>query len=74
MQRRQADAAELQVVDQLLEVDRAAGVLGRMNLDLSVLADREVALPPSGDFVQLGGIADGPAAPCRGAERTRLIG
>ena len=31
-ERRQADAAPLQVVDQLLEVDRAARVLGRVDL------------------------------------------
>ena len=59
-ERRQTDAAELQIVDQLFEIDRAAGVLGRVNPDLSVLADREVSVAPSGNFVQLGGIVDGP--------------
>ena len=32
-----------------------------MDRDLSVLADREVSLPPSGDFIQLGGVGRGPA-------------
>src|SRR5580704_2482647 len=59
-QRRQTHAAEPQIVDQLLEVDRSAGVLGRVDLDLAVLADREVSLPPSGDLVQLGGVGGGP--------------
>ena len=59
-QRRQADATALQIVDQLLQVDRPARVLGRMDLDLPVLADREVSVPPPGDLVQLGGIGNGP--------------
>src|SRR5580704_6392101 len=50
-----------QIVDQLLEVDRTAGVLGRMDLDLAVVADREVSLAPSGDLVQLGSVGGGPA-------------
>src|ERR1700691_2913767 len=60
-QRRQADAAQLQVIDQLLEIDRPVGVFRRVNLDLSVVADREVALAPAGDFVQLGRVGSRPA-------------
>ena len=59
-QDRQVDAAQLQVIDQLLEVDRAAWILGRMDLHVAVLADREVALAPAGDLVQLGGVGDRP--------------
>ena len=48
-----ADPAQLQVIDELLEVDRAVGLLGRVDLDLTVGANREVALAPAFHFVQL---------------------
>ena len=60
-ERRQVDAAALQVVDQLLEVDGPVRVLRGMHLDVAVLADREVALAPALDFVQLGGVGGRPA-------------
>ena len=59
-ERRQADAAQLQVIDQLLEIDRPARLLGRVDLDLTVLTDGEVALAPAGDLVELGGVDVGP--------------
>ena len=58
-QDRQIDAAQLQAVDQLLQIDRAGRVLGRMHEDVAVIRDREVALSPAGDFVQFGGVVDG---------------
>ena len=51
-QDRQADAAKLQVIDQLLEIDRALGVLCRVNAEVTVRSDREIAFPPPLDLVQ----------------------
>ena len=59
-QRRQADAAKLEMIDQLLQIDRPARLLRRMDLDVAVLADGEVSLPPAGDLVHLSGIDGGP--------------
>ena len=58
-QHRQPDAAELQVVGELLQVDRARRVLGRMDEDVAVTRNGKVALPPAVHFVQLGRVADG---------------
>jgi hypothetical protein len=71
--RRETDASALQIVDQLFEVDRPAGVLGRMDLDLSVPANRKVALSPSRDFVQLRCIRSSPGLAHIMGGRTRLI-
>ncbi len=59
-QRRQVDAAQLQMVDQLLQVDRSGRILGGVNLDVSVFADGEVALAPALDLVQFGGVRNRP--------------
>ncbi len=59
-ERRQADASQLQVIDQLLQVDRPVGLLCRVNLDVTVLADRKVPLPPAGNFIHFGGVDRGP--------------
>src|SRR4029079_17676962 len=56
----QADATTLQVVYELLEIDRTIGILGWVDFDLPVCPDREVSLPPSLDFVQLRRIGDSP--------------
>ena len=48
-----ADAAELQAIDQLLEVDRARRILGRMHLDVPGAVDREVAVAPARNLVEL---------------------
>ena len=55
-QDRQADAAELQVIDQLLEVNRAIRFFGGVNLDLAVRADGKVALAPTLDLVEFTGV------------------
>ena len=57
---RQADAAQLQVIDQLLQVDPALGILRRVDADVAVRADGEVALAPALDLVELGGVGDRP--------------
>ena len=45
---RQADAAQLEVIDQLLQVDPALGILGGVDADVPVRSDGEVASCPSG--------------------------
>ena len=57
---RQADAAELQVIDELLQVDRALGVVRRVDADVAVRTDGEVALAPAVDLVELARVRDGP--------------
>src|SRR6185503_5442807 len=59
-QDRQPDAAKLQMIDQLLQVDRAIGVLRRMNADVTVGTDRKEVLAPAIDLVVLGGVRNGP--------------
>ena len=59
-QDRQVDAAQLQPIDQLLQVDRRGRVLGRVDPHVALVADREVALAPAGDVVQLAGVGRGP--------------
>ena len=59
-QDRQADAAQLQVIDELLQVDRALGILGGVDADVAVRADGEVALAPALDFVELRRVGHGP--------------
>ncbi len=38
-ERRQADAAQLQMVDQLLQIDRAVRLFRRVDFDVTVFAD-----------------------------------
>ena len=59
-QDRQLDAARLELVDELLEVDRLFGPLVRMDGDVPRLVDAEVALAPVADAVGLEGIFDLP--------------
>ena len=58
-QERQRDPAELQMVGQLLEIDRAGGILGRVDENVAVGRDREVAFPPPVHLVQFRGVVDG---------------
>ena len=46
-QDRKADAAELQPIDQLLQVDRLRRILGRVHLDVPGRVHREVAVAPA---------------------------
>ena len=55
----QLDAAQHQMIGELLEVDRLGGVLGRMDQHVTRGRDGEVALPPAVDFVEFGRVADG---------------
>ena len=52
--------AQDQRIDQLLQIDGAGGVLGRMDADVSQIVDREIALAPTGDVVHLAGVLRGP--------------
>ena len=69
----QRDAAQLQVVDQLFEIDAARGVLIGTHPDVAVGFDGEVAFAPTGDIVQLARFGDGPAV-SRFAHRCGLVG
>ena len=74
-QDRQGDAAQLQMVGQLLQVDGARRILGGVGEDVAVLGDREVALAPSIELVEFRGVVNGEdlsrlprsSASCRGA-------
>ena len=70
-QDRRAQAAQLQPVDQPLQVDAARRVLGRMDLQVPVLVDREVALAPAGHVVELGGFRRRPRRARRDSVRSR---
>jgi hypothetical protein len=75
-QRRQTDAPEFQVADELLEIDGAERILRRMDLDLAVVTDREVPLAPFLDFIELGGIGHRPGIAdfmCGAQPRHRMI-
>ena len=67
----QVDAAQHQRVDQFLEVDRARGVLFRVDQDVPVVADRKIALAPTGDVVEIAGDLRGPAF--RGLHHQRAL-
>ena len=54
------EAAELQAIDQALQIDAAAGILVRVDLQVALVADREVSLAPARDVVQLAGFGRGP--------------
>ena len=60
-QDRQVDAAEDERIDQLLQVDRASGILFRVDADMSVLPHREVSLAPTSDIVEVAGQLRGPS-------------
>ena len=53
-------AAQLQPVDQLLEIDRPSSPAIRMHLELAVLVDGKVAVAPPANFVQLFGVLGSP--------------
>ena len=50
-----------QGIDELLQIDAAVGFFGRMDKQVAVLANREIAFPPACDIVQLGGVGGRPA-------------
>ena len=57
---RGAQAAQLEPVDQLLQIDRPGGVTGRVHLHVPGLVHREVALAPARHLVELGGVGRRP--------------
>ncbi len=57
---RKADPAQLQVIDELLQIDRPLGIARRVDAQMPARRDRKIALPPAVDLVQLGRIADRP--------------
>ena len=59
-QDRQLMPRSCELIDQFLQVDRAQRILGRVDVDVAVVADREVALAPALDFVELGRFGGGP--------------
>ncbi len=69
---RQGDAAQLEIVHQLLEIQAAVGILVGVHPQVPVLADGKISLAPTGDIVQLGGFGGGPAVG-RLADRCGLI-
>ena len=75
-QRRQTDAPEFQVADELFEIDGALRILRRVDLDLAVVTDGEVTLAPFFDFIELGGIGHRPGIAdfmCGAQPRHRMI-
>ena len=56
---RQPDAAQQQVIGQLLQIDRPRRILRRMHEHVPGRRDREVALAPAVHLVEIGGVADG---------------
>ena len=69
-QHRQADAAQLQPIDQFLEVDGLGWILGGVHLDVTGAVHREVSVPPACHFVELAGVLHAPRAG-RGRARRR---
>jgi exosortase len=59
-QDRQRDAPELEIVHQFLEVDGAADILLRVDLQVTVLADGEVPLAPTRHVVEFCGLRGSP--------------
>ena len=59
-QDRQLDAARLELIDQLLEVDRLVGILVGMDGDVPLGIDPEIILAPVANAVRLQGIIDLP--------------
>ena len=63
-----ARPAQLQAIDQPLEIDAAQRILGRVDLQVALFANREVTLAPARDVIQLGGFGGRPrGAPGAGA-------
>ena len=59
-ERREADAPQLKMIDELLQIDRPVDLFRRVNLDVTVLADRKVPLSPAGNFIHFGGVDRSP--------------
>ena len=55
-QDRQIDAAQLQAIDELLEIQESLRIAGRMNQHVARFGDGKITLTPTRDFVQFRGI------------------
>src|SRR5690606_6000403 len=53
-QDRRAQATQLEPIDEAFEIDAAGRILGGMDHQVALLVDREVALAPARDVVELG--------------------
>src|SRR5580698_8134576 len=60
-QQRKGDTAELEIIDQFLEIDAAGGLFIRMDPEVSIFADGKIAFSPAGDVVELASLSDTPA-------------
>jgi hypothetical protein len=58
---RQGDSAPLESIDQFFQIDTSGSFFRRMNKQVAVFSDGEIAFPPVRDIVQLGGVCGGPA-------------
>src|SRR5262249_7065271 len=56
----QLDAARLELLDQVEQVNRLVGTLGRVYVDVAGLVDGKVTFAPMFDAVHLQGVADLP--------------
>ena len=74
IEHRQADAAQLQAIDQLLQVDGACRILGRVHLHVTGGVHREVAVAPARHLVQLARVVHAPRARRRGRWRRSARG
>jgi hypothetical protein len=57
----QINAAQDELIHQLLQVNGPAGLFRRMNGEVAFLVDREKAFAPTRDVVEFGGVAYRPA-------------
>ena len=60
-QNRQGDAAPLECVDQLFQIDAAGGFFGWMNKKVAILSYGEIALAPARYVIEFGSVGGGPA-------------
>ena len=60
-QDRKGDPAQLQLLDEFFQVDAALRLFGRMNLNVAVLAHREITFAPARHVIQLTCIDGRPA-------------
>ena len=60
---RQLDAAQQQVIGELLQIDGARRILRRVHEHVAGRGDREVALTPAVHLVEIGGVATVKASP-----------
>ena len=65
-QHREADASELESIDQFLQVDRSCRILCRVHLHVTGVVHRDIAIAPARHFIQLARLVHAPCARRRG--------